>query len=221
MTGKLIVIEGGDGAGKETQAKLALEALRQVESTIGPVFYFDFPNYDSLAGGTIRRALDREYGDFRNLHPRLASAPFTIDRAVMRDPLRAALEKGHALLNRYTPSNAMYQAAKFDEELEQQKFIMYMEMLEYEDLKLPKPDLVLYLHVPFEISHELARARGKLDQHEADEAYQRKVISLYQQTANERPDIWKIIQCTSSEGELLPREEIHHRVMRRITPLLQ
>lgn len=213
--GKLIVIEGGDGAGKQTQFERALAKLR----TRGPASYFDFPNYSSVVGRVIRESLAGDYGDFRNLHPKLAALPYALDRVAFRKSLYAALEMGHALCNRYTPSNAMYQAAKFSSHEEQEQFITWLEDLEYGELELPKPDLVIYLHVPYDVSQGLMQKRDKetfggrpADQHERDTKYLRDVVDLYVRTALSRRETWKTIGCMK-DGTLRSIEDIHQEVM--------
>ncbi len=205
--GKFIVIEGGDAAGKKTQANLALAKLQQE----GEVTFFDFPRYEqSMAGGIVRKALDGAYGDFRNLDPHLASLPYTLDRTSAAPLMWQALKKGNVLCNRYTPSNSMYQGAKFEDEQKQSQFIEWLEKLEYEELNLPRPSLLIYLHVPFDVSQRLMEGRQK-DQHEQDVEYLKRVVDLYLRVASRRAD-WEIVECIQN-GELLPREEIHARVM--------
>lgn len=224
--GKLIVIEGGDGAGKGTQAERALEALR---ARGAQVEMFDFPQYKgSLPGALIGRALNGELGDFRSLNPYFAALPYTLDRVTARKDLHHAMfyETDYALCNRYTPSN-LYQAAKFEKEEEQDAFIAWLEALEYGELQLPKPSLVIYLHVPYDIGQKLvqqkaARAhvsggQGALDQHERDTAFVKDVIKLYHRTAGSRAD-WKIVECVR-DGTMRSIDDIHQEVMGLISSL--
>ncbi len=205
--GKFIVIEGGDAAGKKTQANLALAKLQQQ----GEVNFFDFPRYEqSMSGAIVRKALDGAYGDFRNMDPHLASLPYTLDRVAAAPLMWEALKKGHILANRFTPSNSMYQGGKFLEEEQQNEFIRWLERLEYEEFNLPRPSLLIYLHVPFDISQKLMVGRQK-DQHEQDVEYLKRVVELYLRVASRRAD-WKVVECIKN-GELMSREEIHALVM--------
>lgn len=219
--GKLFVIEGGDGAGKGTQAELTLAALKER----GEVTFFDFPQYESsTAGAIIGRALKGVFGDFRNLDPHLASMAYTVDRATAREKMRDALSRGHIICNRYTPSNAMYQGAKFDSPDEQDAFIKLLEKLEYEELGLPRPDLVIYLKVPYEVGQRLVKQKavrahlgseqGIMDQHERDVAYMKAVIDLYGRTAEDRSD-WRVIECVH-DGEIRPIADINRQVLELI-----
>lgn len=224
MTNKLIVIEGGDGAGKETQAKLALAALEKRRQT----GYFDFPRYKkSLAGALVGESLKGMYGSFRHMHPKFASLPYMLDRVGAREELQEALERSHVICNRYVPSN-MYQAAKLGTEIEQDDFITWFEKLEYEELALPRPYYVLYLHMPLEYSRKLMEqktqgreylggAKGAKDQHEADDTYQQDVINLYKRMCRRRSS-WITIECVK-DGQLRSREEIHENIMHFLEPL--
>ncbi len=97
-----IVLEGGDGSGKGTQAELLRKTLEQ--STV--VTMFDFPRYDgSFFGALVGRALKGELGDFKGLSPYLASLPYMIifvggvwvwvvSVSGMRKPLGACAPRG-------------------------------------------------------------------------------------------------------------------------------
>jgi dTMP kinase len=213
--GKFIVIEGGDAAGKKTQANLALGKLQQSTTTT----FFDFPRYEqSMSGKVVREALDGKFGDFRNLDPHLASLPYTLDRVAAAPLMWEALNKGNVLCNRYTPSNSMYQGGKFLEEEKQNEFIRWLERLEYEEFNLPRPSLLIYLHVPFDISQKLMADRQK-DQHEQDVEYLKRVVDLYLRFASRRAD-WKVIECIK-DGNLMSREEIHALVIEVINAHLK
>ena len=217
---KFIVIEGGDGAGKGTQAKLLVERLREETK----VSYFDFPQYEkTLAGKLVWRYLKGEFGDPLLLSPYIASLPYALDRVAARDDLNKALEEGVVICNRYTPSNIGHQASKLSED-KMEEFISWLEQMEYGELKIPKPTLVIYLYVPVEIASRLvekkeARAyiggenvKGAKDGHEKDSEYQRKSIEVYTKMSKERND-WKLINCVE-DGRLLSVEEIHDKIMR-------
>lgn len=218
MKHPLIVLEGGDGSGKATQAAALKERL---EKEVGPVELFDFPRYEeSLAGKLVGECLAGKHANFRHLSPYIASLPFTLDRVGAREVLAERLEQSLVMCNRYVPSNIAYQAAKLLS-ADRPKFIEFLEALEYGELQIPKPDLVIYLHVPTAIATKLIekkKERGylagtgeKKDQHERDVAYQDEVVQVYLDLAKERDD-WQTVTCTDEAGELLPKEAIHERV---------
>lgn len=216
---KFIVIEGGDGAGKGTQAKLLVDKLSKETK----VTFFDFPQYEkTLAGKLVGRYLKGEFGDPLLLSPYIASLPYALDRVSAIDELNKALEEGVVICNRYTPSNIGHQASKLSED-KRDEFISWLEEMEYGELKIPKPTLVIYLYVPVEISSRLvekkeARAyiggessKGEKDGHEKDTEYQRKSIEVYTKMSKERDD-WKLVICVEDD-RLLSIEEIHEKVM--------
>src|SRR3990167_6096394 len=109
--GKLIVIEGGDGSGKTIQSKLLTKNLRQYGV---PTEYLDFPQYyHSFHGETVAKFLRGEFGNINKVSPYLASFPFALDRASVKDTMKVILNKGiNIVANRYATSNLIYQAAK-------------------------------------------------------------------------------------------------------------
>lgn len=214
--GKFIVIEGGDGAGKETQAKLLVAVLLEK----GSAAFFDFPQYeDTVFGKLIGKCLSGEFGDFLNMSPYLSSLPYALDRASAKDKMKQALLKGHVVCNRYVSSNIAYQSAKLPEH-ERDAFIQFLETGEYEEVGLPRPDAVVYLEVPEEISSELIlqkiqrvylAAEQAKDQHEKDMEYQGRVRAVYQKLATERSD-WHIVECAVN-GLMASREAIHKKII--------
>jgi len=216
--GRLIVIEGSDGSGKATQTQLLTKALKQkgIFTTS-----FSFPRYkESEFGGLIRRSLDGEFGNFLELSPYLSSLPYVLDRARAKYLIQEALKSGDVICDRYTPSNLAHQSVKLPIK-EQKKFIKFIENGEYIELGLPKPDLVIYLFVPLELTRKLISKRSKKrksapDQHERAFEYLENVIKMYLKLAKERKD-WHIVQCTGSKGRFLSKKEIHLKIMKIIT----
>lgn len=224
IKGKLIVIEGGDGAGKATQSKLLISALQKRGIF---VTYFDYPRYDnSFFGAVTGRALKGEYGDFRHMHPHISSLPYMLDRLTSLMEIREALKKGVAICNRYTTSSMAFQSTKFKGKA-REEMAEFIEKAEHEELGLPRPHLVLYLHVPPTFSFEMIGKKEKRkylgskkaarDQHEKDKRYQKDVVGTYLWLAKTRPG-WKVVECIEN-GELLPREQIHERVMDAVLSL--
>lgn len=223
----LIVLEGGDGSGKATQATLLQERCRDTGAAVS---VFDFPRYEqSYAGKLVGECLAGKHANFRHLSPHLASLPFTLDRAGARDEIAQARSQGVVMCNRYTSSNIAYQAAKLLP-ADRDAFIAFLEALEYEELGIPRPDLVVYLDVPTHIASELIsqkHARGYLaetgetkDQHERDTAYQDAVAEVYRELAGQRAD-WQVVTCTDTSGELRSRDAIHADVWKIAAPLMQ
>ena len=112
--GKLIVLDGTDGSGKETQTKLLEERLN---SEGIHVIKYTFPNYDTIFGQMITEYLDGEYGPTTSLHPKMASILYAFDRWKVAEEIRGHLEKGiYVLCDRYVESNMGYQQTKLPPE---------------------------------------------------------------------------------------------------------
>jgi dTMP kinase len=223
--GKLIVLEGSDGSGKATQARLLAKSLEEY----GPVHTFEFPRYKQSAfGELIGRCLAGEFGDFLKLSPYLSSLPYMLDRARAKYLLLESLKEGHVICDRYTPSNIVFQSAKLPKN-ERAAFVSFDEEAEYHELGLPRPDLVIYLSVPTEIAtklvekkdvrEHLGKKKGVKDQHEKNLEFQEEVRKIYQEFSRTRKE-WKIVECCE-KGELLSREDIHHKVMMLVKSFLK
>ncbi|MCK9351470.1 MAG: hypothetical protein WCT49_04345 [Candidatus Paceibacterota bacterium] len=212
----LIVLEGGDGSGKATQSKLLLEYLK----TKGKVSYFDFPQYGKTVFGTLTgRCLAGDFGDFLHMSPYLSSLPYILDRACAKDAIISALKKGHVVCNRYTPSNIGFQAAKLSGK-ERDDVIKFLEQGEYEEIGLPRPDVVLYLDVPRDVASALVFQKEQReylgekkakDQHENDLTYQEKVSEVYRALAKKRKG-WHVVSCAKNGHILLP-QTIHKKLI--------
>ncbi|QQG41499.1 MAG: thymidylate kinase [Candidatus Woesebacteria bacterium] len=218
--GSFVVIEGPDGTGKETQAKLLMSRFKERGL---PVEFFDFPQYEtSFFGKLVGRFLKGEFGGLKEVNPYLASLTYAGDRWQASSKINEMLSGGvNVVSNRYFLSNVAHQSAKLPVE-ERPKFIQFLQELEYIIYGIPKEDLNIVLHIPAEISAqliELKKARaylegGKKDIHEADVAYQLEVAGIYQDIPNFFPNVVGI-DCTK-EGKLMTPEEIHGLVWNEV-----
>ena len=207
--GKLIVFEGADGSGKTVQAKLLLNFLKRNKI---PCTYISFPRYeDSLWGKMVRRYLEGDFGELKNVDPYLASMLYAGDRFSASTQVREWLELGKLVIcNRYVGSNLAHMAGKMKDKGLRIKFTKWLEKLEYQENKIPKEDLVIFLHVPVEISRKLIGDR-KLDIHEADLGYLERVVDAYNDLAMHRKN-WVKVDCVKG-GKILKPEEIHKKVL--------
>ncbi len=217
MKGKLIVIEGGDGSGKATQAKLLFEKMKKNKMKVEML---SFPRYEnSLSGKLIGELLAGKHGDFMSMSPYVSSLPYVLDRVSVASEMREKLKKGiHLICDRFTPSNLAHQMAKLPE-TEQDEFADFLERLEHEELQIPRPDLVLYLSVPADISYALVlqkAKRGYLDEGKARDVaernheHQQKTRKIYEKLSSVR-DSWRMLDCAPA-GMLKSREDIHKDV---------
>jgi dTMP kinase len=209
--GKLIVIDGTDGAGKETQTKL-LEARLNEEGI--QVVKYTFPNYNSFYGKMVSQYLQGDFGIATEIHPKFASLLYAFDRGNVADEMVRHLESGHYILcDRYIESNIAYQQAKLPEK-ERKEFFNWLTNLEHNELGVPESDAVFFLKVPVDISRTNMASRDKLDGHESDQTYQQRVLRSYE-TLAENNNKWTIINCIEN-GKMRSRKDIHKEIYQAI-----
>ena len=179
--GKLIVIEGTDSSGKETQTKKLYERLA---NEVEKVRKISFPNYESPACEPVKMYLAGAFGDNAlNVNPYPVSTMFAIDRyASYKMDWESFYNAGGIIVtDRYTTSNMVHQASKIENIDEKSKYLGWLEDLEYNKMGIPKPDLVIFLNMPTEMAVKLMEARKnkitgeeKKDIHEKDTSYLKK-----------------------------------------------
>jgi thymidylate kinase len=213
--GKLIVIDGTDGTGKQTQTKFLLERLL-VEGKIA--HSLDFPQYTkNVAGKLLYEALkENKHGDFLAVSPKIASVVYAFDRMESVPQINEWLDSGAVvILDRYVTSNQIHQGGKIADPEKRKEFINWLDELEYGAAKLPRPDVVFYLDVPVEVSlrliHERAEKEGSQpDQAESSEQHLRESQERALSIMSEYPQV-EIIDC-SENGQIKSREAIHELI---------
>ena len=156
--GQLIVIEGLDGSGKGTQAKVLYETLLAQGREVRKV---SFPDYESNSSALIKMYLAGEFGTDPNaVNAYAASSFYGVDRfASYKMDWGSYYEDGGVVLSdRYTTSNAVHQTSKEPEE-NRQAFWSWLYDFEYQKLGLPRPDLIIYLDVPTDFTERMMRSR--------------------------------------------------------------
>jgi len=209
--GKLIVIEGIDGSGKLTQLNLLLDYLAKNKIKHSS---FDFPQYKkTFFGDFAGRFLKGEFGHFSRINPYLASFPYAADRWQVKEKLWQAIDQDQFVIcNRYTPSS-IYQAVKV-KPTERQKFLDWVETLEYEVFGIPRPNIVIFLYVPLTFAQTLIAKKTK-DQYEKNFFYLKKVENMYLDTVKINKN-WVKIDCVENNKIISP-EIIHRRVLDKLS----
>ena len=149
--GKLIVIDGIDGSGKATQVALLEQRLKKEKIKTKTI---DFPRYyENFFGGLIGEYLSGKHGDFIGMDPRVASVLYAADRFESSKKIKKWLEGGYCVIaDRYVSANQIHQAGKIENKKERKIFLSWLDKMEHDVFEIPRPDLVIYLDVPFEVS---------------------------------------------------------------------
>ena len=185
MKGKIIVIEGTDCSGKETQSRLLEEKLNKEKKK---VIRFSFPMYDTptgqIVGGSYLGKPEISPSLFKegavNVDPHVVSLYYAADRKYNMPKIEEYLKKGYyVILDRYTTSNLAHQGSKIKDPDERFNMYQWIDKLEYWLLKLPKPDMTIFLHMPFEYSNKLKENREFIDEHEKDPEYLKNSEEAY------------------------------------------
>ena len=212
----IIDIEGTDGCGKKTQTDLLFNYLSGKGFKVKKI---SFPNYDSESSALVKMYLRGEFGENANdINGYQASALYAVDRFATMSQIDVN-EYDFVLFDRYVPSNMIHQSTRIKDETELNHFLDWIDDFEYNKLKLPKPDRILFLNVPVEISMNLARARAELkngeqkDIHEKDDNH---LINAYEK-ANyvAKKYNWIIIDCVKDEN-IKSIDEIHKDILTKL-----
>ena len=200
MRGKLIVIEGTDCSGKETQTNKLMEKLNNDGIKIVKYCY---PNYDSPTGKIVGGPyLGKKYicdGWFSegatNVDPKVASLYYAADRRYDLVNIKEKLDNGYnVILDRYVYSNMAHQGGKLDTSEERDRMFKWLEKLEFELLELPKADIKVFLHMPYEASLKLKESRAKneeMDQLESSKEHLLRAERAYLELSD-KYDFYKI-----------------------------
>ena len=198
MKGKLIVIEGTDCSGKETQ--MLIKRLKKEKIKCSTL---SFPMYDTPTGRIVGGPyLGKSYiceGWFPegapNVDPKVASLYYAADRRYHMDKINKLLNRGiNVILDRYSYSNFAHQGGKLKNKNERIDMYKWLDTLEFSLLELPQADIRIFLHMPYKVACTLKKDRAeKPDQHEAS----KKHLLLAEKTFKEVADLYnfKYIKC--------------------------
>jgi dTMP kinase len=219
----LVVIEGVDGSGKETQS---LELHKRLNQEGIQSFSIGFPRYSRESSTMVKKYLNGDFGkDAKQVDPYIASTFYASDRyASYVEEFGFALDNGMVVIaDRYTTSNMVHQAGKFDSKQEKDRFLDWLCAYEYELLKLPKPDLVIFLNMPLKDSLKLTSKRKSKDGvhgdiHERDKQHLEDSYSNSLYVADKYG--WVSVDCIR-DGSLRTIEDINNEIFKIVSDLLR
>ena len=209
--GKLFVIDGTDGSGKQTQFNQLKERLTKDKIDYRVV---SFPNYDSPSSSLVKMYLSGEFGtNAKKISPYVASTFYAVDRyATYQINYKEYYEKGGIILaDRYTTANMVHQAGKIENKQERKKFLDWLWDFEFN---------LFFLKMPIEKSLELIKNRenkfthnNKKDIHESDKNH---LLDAYHAACEVAKDYnWYEVQCVK-DGKIRTIEEIHEEIYSEI-----
>ena len=212
--GTLIVLEGLDGSGKATQAKLLAQHLKEAGKNVQEI---TFPDYASDSSALVKMYLAGQFGDKPDdVNAYAASSFYAVDRyaSYSRHWKEDYLSGKVILADRYTSSNAVHQAVKLPQS-EWDDYIKWLCDYEYEKLAVPKPDRIIYLDMPVDVSQRLMTKRYggdevKKDVHEANVEYLRRCAKAAAFAAEKMG--WETVVC-SENGEPRPIADISEEIL--------
>jgi dTMP kinase len=216
---KIILIEGTDCSGKETQSKLLISALEKEGIYLE---YISFPQYETptgkIIGGPYLGKAHISEGWFPegavNVDPKVSALYFAADRRYNMKKIEETLKHKHVLLDRYVESNMGHQGGKIKDRNERIKMFKWLEHLEYELLEFPRPDVKILLYMPYEAGEILRKNRKEaLDEHEVSKEHLLCAEEAYLDLAELFN--FDIINCAKGNKPRTP-EEIHKDVLKLV-----
>lgn len=226
--GKLIIIEGTDCSGKETQTKLLVDKL--VSNNI-KVKRLSFPMYDTPTGKIIgacllgkpdmcKELLKTNHSFFPegggNVDPLTALALYAADRRYNLPIINDLLNQGYiVILDRYVASNMAHRGGQIATKKERLKMYKKIETLEYVINELPKPDKTVLLYLPYAYACILKKGREEAaDEAESNVEYLKRGEKAYLELA----DLYNydIINCVKDK-KIRTIEDINEELYKIIT----
>lgn len=218
--GKLFVIDGTDGSGKQTQFEKLKESLTKDKIDYKIV---SFPNYNSPSSSLVKMYLSGEFGkDAKKISPYIASTFYAVDRyATFQTEYKNYYKNGGIILaDRYTTANMVHQAGKIENKEERKKFLDWLWDLEFNLYGLPVPTQVFFLNMPVEKSLELIKNREnkfthstQKDIHESDEKH---LLDSYHAACEIAKDYqWYEVKCIKND-KIRTIEDIHTEIYQEV-----
>lgn len=226
--GKFIVFEGTDGCGKKTQTDLLIAKLKREGKKVKTI---DFPQYENnFFGKFIGECLAGEHGDFAKLDPKIASVLYAADRFESSEQIKKWLDKGYIVIgDRYANSNQIHQGGKITDARKRREFLKWLDKMEFDIFKIPRPDAIIYLNMPLSFSLKLLEEKsakekkrylhGKKDAHESDLKHlqnaKRSALNLVKESSN-----WIDVKCVVNDN-LLSKDKISEIIREEVKNIIK
>ena len=218
--GKLFVIDGTDGSGKQTQFEELKKKLTQKEIDFRTV---SFPNYDSPSSSLVKMYLSGEFGEnAKEVSPYIASTFYAADRyaTYIKDYKEYYENGGIILADRYTTANMVHQAGKIKDKQEREKFLNWLWDFEFHLYQIPIPTKCFFLNMPPDFAMKLMENREnkfthneKKDIHERDKNH---IIDSYNAACDLASAYdWYEVKCVKN-GQIRTIEDISDEIFKEV-----
>ncbi len=213
--GFFVALEGIDGSGKSTAAKLLAQSLRRLGRR---VFLIKFPRHGHPSAWAVDQYLNGAFGSATTIGPYIPSIFYALDRFAAAPDIRKQLAAGAIVIaDRYVASSLAHQGGKIRNAKARKRFFQWKENLEYKIFGIPKPDLTIILDLPVRIAETLIAKkqrrsyilRGKRDLHERDRGHLARAAAVYRQLAR-RPHT--VLHNCAPGDKLLSVKEVHEKI---------
>ena len=229
--GKIIVIEGTDCSGKETQTRLLVEKLEKEGRKVKRV---SFPMYDTPTGKIIgacllgkpemceellksNHSLFPEGGG--NVDSLAAINLYAADRRYNLPKIKSLLDNGYiVIIDRYVASNMAHRGGLLEKRADRLNIYKKIEMLEYEINELPRPDKTILLYLPYEYACILKKNRKEaIDETERNEKYLKMGEKAYLELSALYD--YDVIDCVKNK-QIRSIEDINQELFDKIKKIL-
>ncbi len=231
------MIDGTDGAGKSTQLKKLQERLKQNSVRVADIH---FPQHGKPSAYFVDQYLNGKYDnrgssgglfggeEAERVGAYAVSIFYALDRFDAKKEILEAMKDGALVVaDRYVSSNMGHQGGKLVTKAARQKYFKWIDNIEFEVFKIPRPTLTIVLHVPAAIAEQLIGRKGareyvggnKKDLHEKNLQHLKMAEQVYLEIAKLFPEQYRVIECMDG-GRLLSVDEIHERIWSVVAPLL-
>lgn len=218
--GKLFVIDGTDGSGKQTQFEKLQKRLLKDGIEYKTV---SFPNYDSPSSSLVKMYLSGEFGEHaKDVSPYIASTFYAADRyATYTTQYKEYYENGGIILaDRYTTANMVHQAGKIKDKQEREKFLNWLWDFEFNLYGLPEPTEVFFLKMTPEKALELIKNRENKFTHESQKDIHERDKNHIIDSFNAACDVaqkynWYTVECVSN-NKIRTIDDIHEEIYQEI-----
>ena len=222
--GKLFVIDGTDGSGKQTQLQKLKERFEKEKIQYRTV---SFPNYESESSSLVKMYLNGEFGtNAQEISPYIASTFYAADRyATFKTKYEEYYNNGGIILaDRYTTANMVHQAGKIKDDKERGKFLDWLWDFEFNLYGLPVPTQVFFLNMPIEYSEKLMQNRANKITHEEKKDIHERDKEHLKDSYNEACKLaqkynWFEIKCVKDKN-IRTTDDIHEEIYKEIQKYL-